>query len=125
MGKQQITTDSAPAPGGAYSQAIKAGDYVFLSGQGPFTEDGSKVEGGFAAEALQTFANLAAVAAAAGGSLANAVRVGVFLNDISQFDEMNDIYRETFPEPLPDRTTIETPLPGVAIEVDVVLYLGD
>ena len=125
MGKQQITTDAAPAPSGAYSQAIKAGDYIFLSGQGPFTEDGSKAEGGFAAEVRQTFANLAAVAAAAGGSLANAVRVGVYLNDISQFGEMNDIYRETFPEPLPARTTIETPLPGFAIEVDVVLYLGD
>ena len=125
MGKQQITTNGAPAPGGAYSQGIVAGDYIFLSGQGPFMSDGSMVDGGFGAEVRQVFANLAAVAAAGGGTLHNAVRVGVYLNDMSTFDEMNEIYRETFPEPLPARTTIETPLPGFGIEVDVVLYLGD
>lgn len=125
MGKKQITTGGAPAPSGAYSQGIVAGDYIFLSGQGPFLEDGSQVEGGFAAEARQVFANLAAVAAAAGGTLENAVRVGVYLNDMGDFEEMNTIYGETFPEPLPARTTIETPLPGFGLEVDVVLYLGD
>jgi reactive intermediate/imine deaminase len=124
MGKQQIRTDTAPAPAGPYSQAIVAGDYVFLSGQGPYTKDRAKVESGFADEARQTFANLAAVAEAAGGSLDDAVRVGVYLNDIADFGEMNQIYRETFPDPLPARTTIQTPLP-FAIEVDAVLYLGD
>ena len=62
---------------------------------------------------------------AAGGSLADAVRVGVYLHDMADFPEMNAIYRETFPEPLPARTTIQTPLPGFGIEVDVVLHLGD
>ena len=57
--------------------------------------------------------------------MANVVRVGVYLNDMSDFDEMNEIYREMFPEPLPARTTIETPLPGFGLEVDMVVYLGD
>lgn len=124
MGKRQVTTSHAPSPSGAYSQGIVAGDYLFLSGQGPYGEDGTKVEGGFAAEARRVFANLAAVAEAAGASLADAVRVGVYLDDMGDFAEMNAIYRETFPEPLPARTTIQTPLPKFAIEVDAVIYLG-
>ena len=125
MAKQPITSTSAPQPSGAYSQGIAAGGFVFLSGQGPFTPDGEIPEGGFGVQARQTFANLAAVAEAAGGSLADAVRVGVYLHDMADFPEMNAIYRETFPEPLPARTTIQTPLPGFGIEVDVVLHLGD
>lgn len=106
MGKQPITSASAPQPSGAYSQGISAGGFVFLSGQGPFMPNGELPEGGFGAQARQVFANLAAVAEAAGGSLADAVRVGVFLDDLGDFPEMNDIYREAFPEPLPARTTI-------------------
>ncbi len=125
MAKQPITSTSAPQPSGAYSQGIAAGGFVFLSGQGPFTPEGEIPDGGFGAQARQTLANLAAVAAAAGGSLDDAVRVGVYLHDLADFPEMNAIYRETFPEPLPARTTIQTPLPGFLIEVDVVLHLGD
>lgn len=125
MAKKPITSTSAPQPSGAYSQGIAAGGFVFLSGQGPFAPDGSVPEGGIAAQARQVFANLAAVAEAAGGSLADAVRVGVYLDDMADFGEMNALYRETFPEPLPARTTIQTPLPGFLIEVDVVLHLGD
>ena len=125
MAKQQITSTGAPQPSGAYSQGIAAGGFVFLSGQGPFTPDGAVPEGGFSAQARQVFANLAAVAEAAGGSLADAVRVGVYLHTMADFGEMNVVYRQTFPEPLPARTTIETPLPGFLIEVDVVLHLGD
>ena len=125
MPKQKVETSGAPAPSGAYSQAITAGDYMYLSGQGPFDPEGNLVDGSFGDEVRQVFANLAAVAAAAGASLADAVRVGVYLHDMATFDEMNDIYLETFPDPLPARTTIETPLPGFGIEVDVVIYLGD
>ncbi len=125
MAKQQITSASAPQPSGAYSQGISAGGFVFLSGQGPFTPDGEIPDGGFGAQARQVFANLAAVAEVAGGSLADAVRVGVYLHDMADFPEMNAIYRQTFPEPLPARTTIQTLLPGFGIEVDVVLHLGD
>jgi len=121
--KEQIRSEEAPPPGGVYSQAIRAGNLVFLAGQGPFRPDGEKVEGGFEAQARQTLLNLAAVARAAGGSLGDAVRVGVFLRDMANFATMNDIYREFFPEPYPARTTIQSDLPGFEIEVDAVLWI--
>jgi reactive intermediate/imine deaminase len=123
MAKRPVSTQSAPQPGGAYSQAIVAGNLVFLAGQGPFVPSGERVEGSFADEARQTFANLAAVAEAAGGSLADAVRVGVFLRNMDDFKTMNEIYREFFSDPLPARTTVQSDLPGFDIEVDAVLFL--
>jgi 2-iminobutanoate/2-iminopropanoate deaminase len=126
VGKQQISTENAPAPGGAYSQAIAAGSLVFLAGQGPFDPaSGAKVDGSFADQARQTFRNLAAVAEAAGGSLDDAVRVGVFLRDMNDFAAMNSIFGEFFSEPFPARTTIQSDLPGFSIEVDAVLDLAE
>jgi 2-iminobutanoate/2-iminopropanoate deaminase len=121
--KRPVWTNAAPPPGGAYSQAIITGNLVFLAGQGPFAPSGEKVDGSFADEARQTFENLRAVAEAAGASLANAVRVGVYLRDMENFATMNEIYREFFPEPLPARTTIQSDLPGFEIEVDAVVAL--
>ena len=123
MAKRQVSTQSAPPPGGAYSQAIAAGNLVFLAGQGPFKPSGEKVEGSFEDQARQTFSNLAAVAEAAGGSLADAVRVGVFLRNMDTFASMNHIYREFFPDPWPARTTVQSDLPGIEIEVDAILLL--
>jgi reactive intermediate/imine deaminase len=122
MPKKPVTSSAAPPPGGAYSQAIVAGQLVFLAGQGPFQPDGSKVEGSFEDQARQTFRNLAAVAEAAGASLADAVRVGVFLREMENFAAMNEIYQEFFPDPLPARTTVQSDLPGFEIEVDAVLF---
>lgn len=125
MSKRIVTTTDAPAPSGAYSQAVVAtGQFAFLAGQGPFRRDGKQVEGGFEAEARQTFANLAAVADAAGASLADAVRVGVFLREMENFDAMDAIYREFFPEPRPARTTVQSDLPGFCIEVDAVILVS-
>lgn len=124
MARHQVSTDAAPLPGGPYSQAIIAGPFVYLAGQGPFQPgSGAKLEGSFAEQAHLTFRNLAAVAEAAGGSLADAIRVGVYLRDMADFPEMNEIYRQYFSEPLPARTTIQSDLPGFSIEVDTVLYL--
>jgi 2-iminobutanoate/2-iminopropanoate deaminase len=114
----------APPPGGPYSQAIRSGGFLFLSGQGPFRADGSKVESGFEDQARQTFRNLESVAAAAGASLADAVRVGVYLRDMSDFAAMNRVYAEYFKEPHPARTTIQSDLPEFGIEVDAVIALG-
>mgnify|MGYP000025551898 FL=1 len=125
MAKQEVNSTGAPPPSGAYSQGIRAGDFLFLSGQGPFDSDGDIVDQSFEAQVRQTLANLAAVAAESGKSLKDAVRVGVYLHDISTFEEMDAIYRDSFPEPRPARTTIETPLPGFGIEIDAVIYLGD
>jgi 2-iminobutanoate/2-iminopropanoate deaminase len=114
-------SQEAPPPAGPYSQAIRSGGFVYLAGQGPFRSDGSKVESSFEDAARQTFSNLEAVAAAAGASLANAVRVGVYLRDMSNFVAMNKIYTDFFHEPYPVRTTIQSDLPGFEIEVDCVI----
>jgi 2-iminobutanoate/2-iminopropanoate deaminase len=124
VARQQVNTEAAPPPGGAYSQAIVAGPLVFIAGQGPFAApSGAKVEGPFADQARQTFRNLAAVAEAAGGSLDHAVRVGVFLRDMGDFAAMNEIFGEFFSEPFPARTTVQSNLPGFSIEVDAILQL--
>ena len=115
--------ENAPAPAGPYSQAIKSGGFVYLAGQGPFRPDGSKVESSFEDAARQTFRNLDAVASAAGAKLADAVRVGVFLRDMSNFATMNKVYGEFFTDPYPVRTTIQSDLPGFDIEVDCVIAI--
>ncbi len=120
---EKIRTTNAPAPSGSYSQAIRAGDFLFLSGQGPFAPDGTLVNDTFEAQVRQVFANLMTIAVEAGTSLDRAVRMGVYLHDLSSFDEMDAIYRKMFTSPLPARTTIETPLPGFDIEVDAIVAL--
>jgi len=125
MARERIQASGCPAPTGSYSQGIVAGGFLFLSGQGPFDSDGNLVDGSFEAQVRQVLANLAAVAAEAGRTLDDAVRVGVYLHDMDDFDEMDAVYREAFREPRPARTTIQTPLPGFRIEIDAVIHLGD
>jgi len=124
MTRRVIHTPKAPAAIGPYSQAIGAGGMVFLSGQvGLDPATGQLVAGGFEAEARRVFANLAAVAEAAGSSLAAAVRVTVYLTDFGQFAVANRIMQEYFREPYPARVTIGVAsLPrGALIEVDCIL----
>ncbi len=124
MTRRVIHTPKAPAAIGPYSQAIGADGMVFLSGQvGLDPETGQLVAGGFEAEARRVFANLAAVAEAAGSSLASAVRVTVYLTDFGQFAVANRIMQEYFREPYPARVTIGVAsLPrGALIEVDCIL----
>jgi reactive intermediate/imine deaminase len=121
--KRVVSTPDGPPPGGPYSSAVVAGDFVYLAGAVPKRPDGSWVGGTFAEQAHQTFANLAAGARAAGADLSQAVRVGVYLADWNDFAEMNAIYTEHFgTENLPARTTLPVALNGFAIEVDAVLY---
>jgi reactive intermediate/imine deaminase len=123
--KRAISTDKATRPGGPYSQAIVAGDTVYLAGACPQLPDGTWVRGSFAEQAHAAFTNLARVAEAAGGSLDQAVRVGVYLRDFADFPEMNEIYRQYIGgEAPPVRTTIPVALDGFDIEVDAILYLG-
>lgn len=125
MAREQIQASGCPAPTGSYSHGIAAGGFLFLSGQGPFDSDGDLVANSFKAQVRQVLANLAAVAGEAGRTLDDAVRVGVYLHDMDDFDEMDAVYREAFREPRPARTTIQTPLPGFRIEIDAVIWLGD
>ena len=127
MPRTPIHTDHAPAAIGPYSQATRAGNTVYFSGQIPLDPaTGEVVEGGIEAQARRAFDNLKAVAEAAGGSLADIARVGLYLTDLSQFGAVNTVMAEYFDAPYPARSTIEvSALPkGVAFEVDAVMVLG-
>jgi 2-iminobutanoate/2-iminopropanoate deaminase len=123
--KQVFFADDAPKPGGAYSHAVRAGDTIYLAGQVPQDPETGQQPDGFDEQARQAFRNLEAAARAAGSTLADAVRVGVYLRDMSDFAAMNAVFAEFVPEPSPVRTTIQSDLPGIAIEVDAVLYVGN
>jgi reactive intermediate/imine deaminase len=126
MTKQAIQTKDAPAAIGTYSQAIRAGNTVYLSGQIPLDPQSMQlVSGDTRAEIERVFDNLAAVAAAAGGSLANAVKLTVYLTDLKNFALVNEVMAEYFEEPYPARAAIGVAaLPrGVAVEVDAVLVV--
>jgi 2-iminobutanoate/2-iminopropanoate deaminase len=125
MPKRAVSTDKAAPAGGPYSQAVVAGDTVYLAGAVPALPDGTRVTGSFADQAHAAFRNLAAVAEAAGASLDQAVRVGVYLSDFGDIAELNEIYAQylTGDNP-PVRTTIPVALQGMAIELDAILYLG-
>ena len=126
MAKQPIRTKDAPAAIGPYSQAIRAGNTVYLSGQIPLKPATMElVTGDVRAEIRQVFENLAAVAKASGGSLADAVRVTVYLTDLKNFALVNEIMAEYFAEPYPARAAIGVAaLPrGANVEVDGILVL--
>ena len=124
MTKQTIHTDSAPAALGTYSQAIKVGQFVFMSGQVPLVPETMEVvEGDFAARARQVFDNLKAVAEEAGGNLNDAVKITIFLTDLGNFATVNEVMAEYCDEPDPARAAVQvSALPkGVDIEADAIL----
>ena len=128
MTKQIIHTDQAPAAIGPYSQAVRAGDTVYFSGQIPLDPaTGNIVDGDISAQARRSFDNLKAVAEAAGGSLGEIVRLGLYLTDLGQFAAVNAVMQEYFAAPFPARSTIEVSgLPkGALFEVDAVMVLGN
>lgn len=110
-----------------YSAAVEAsGRLLFISGQGPVdVSTGQFVLGTFQEQARLTLDNLRAVAEAAGSDLSRAVKVSVFLRDMDDFASLNRIYPEYFPEPRPARTTVQSDLPRIAIEIDAILALDD
>jgi reactive intermediate/imine deaminase len=124
MAKQAISTPKAPGAIGTYSQAIRAGGMVWLSGQIPLDPaTGQLVTGDIRAQIHQVFGNLAAVAGAAGLGLADAVKVTIYLTDLGHFATVNEIMAEYFPQPFPARAAIGVAaLPkGAAVEADAVL----
>jgi reactive intermediate/imine deaminase len=126
MPRQIISSPNAPQAIGPYSQAVRAGDTVYLSGQIPLDPaTGELVGGSFEDQARRVFENLKAVAAAAGASLDSAVRVTIYLVDLGRFPAVNAIMSEYFMEPYPARVTIGVAsLPkGAQVEVDCVLVV--
>jgi reactive intermediate/imine deaminase len=127
MDKTIISTSAAPQAIGTYSQAVRAGNTVYLSGQIPLVPDTMQlVEGDIAEQVRQVFRNLAAVAAAAGGTLNDCVKVHVFLTDLVHFPIVNQVMAEFFTEPYPARAAIGVAsLPrGAEVEVDAIMVLG-
>ncbi|MGB0515113.1 MAG: RidA family protein [Wenzhouxiangellaceae bacterium] len=121
--KTPIHTDRAPAAIGPYSQAIRAGDTVYLSGQIPLDPATGEIIGGdFEARVRRVFDNLSAVCEAAGGRLADIAKLNVFLTDLGRFAEVNRIMSEVFSEPFPARAAVQVAaLPkGVDVEMDGV-----
>lgn len=119
-----IRTDAAPRGTGAYSQAIRAGDFVFISGQGPLDPQTLEVRGATVTEQTElTLRNLATIAEAAGGTLADVVKVSAFLSSIDLFADFNAAYEQAFAEPRPARTTTGAELRDILVEIDAVLYL--
>ena len=127
MTREIIHTDQAPKAIGPYSQAVRAGNTVYLSGQIPLDPRTMElVSGDIEKEIRQVFENLKAVAEAAGGSLAQAVKVNVFLTDLVHFAKVNEIMAQYIPEPYPARAAVGVAqLPrGARVEIECILYLG-
>jgi reactive intermediate/imine deaminase len=127
MERQRIQTDAAPKAIGSYSQAIRTGDTVYLSGQIPLDPATAKlVEGPIDRQIERVFENLRAVAQAAGGSLAEIAKLNVYLTDLSNFPHVNEVMKRFFSEPFPARAALGVaalPL-GAPVEIDAVLVLS-
>lgn len=126
MSRQIIHTEAAPAAIGTYSQAVRAGNFIFISGQIPLDpHTGALVEGDITAQIRQVVLNLAAIAEAAGSSLDSAVRIGVFLTNLEHFPLVNQVMSEFFQEPYPARAAVGVQsLPrDVPVEMEAVLYV--
>jgi len=126
MGMEKVETGRAPQAIGPYSQAVKAGGFVFVSGQIPLRPDGTLVEGDIRAQARQVLENVKAILEAAGSGLDRVVQVTAYLTDINDFQAFNEVYAEFFKEPYPARAVVGVAaLPkGVKVEVATVAKGG-
>ncbi|MBS0513506.1 MAG: RidA family protein [Proteobacteria bacterium] len=126
MSRSIVSTPNAPAAIGTYSQAVKAGSTVYISGQIGLDPASMQMAEGFEAQTVRVFENLKAVAEAAGGSLADAVKLTIFLTDLSNFAKVNEVMSRYFAEPYPARAAVgvkELPR-GAVVEADAILVLG-
>jgi 2-iminobutanoate/2-iminopropanoate deaminase len=115
---------TVPAPDGTYTAGIHAGGFLFLAGQGPFDANGQRVGDTIKEQINKTLDNLEQVARAAGASLDQVVRFGVYLNTMDDVDALNECFAERIRTPFPARTTIVTQLPGFDVEIDAILVVS-
>ena len=126
MSKQQITTRSGASPIGAYSQGIRTGDFIFVSGQGPLDPETGQIVGTTVEEqTARVLENIKAILAAGGASMADVVKVSAHLSDLSLFERYNKVYATYFPDPKPTRTTVGSQLLGILVEIDAIAYVGE
>lgn len=127
MAREIIHTEKAPQAIGTYSQAVKVGDVVYMSGQIPLVPETMEViDGDFTVQVRRVFDNLSAVAEAAGGSLQDIVKLNIFLTDLNYFGTVNEIMADYFEQPYPARAAIGVAsLPkGVPVEMDAVMHIN-
>jgi 2-iminobutanoate/2-iminopropanoate deaminase len=119
--RRVIRTSDAPRPLGVYSQAIVADGFVFVAGQVPINPETGQMEpGDIRSQTRRVLRNIAAILQAAGSSLADAVRMGIFLADLNDFQAMNEVFSEFFAENPPARTTVGCSLPKIKVEIDCI-----
>ncbi len=127
MMREVVFTSEAPKPVGPYSQAIKLGNWVFISGQLPINpKTGELIKGDIREATKVVLSNIEAILKASGASLSDVVKVTVYMRDVSKFSEFNEVYREFFPKDPPARSVVEVSrIPKDAdLEVDVIAYVG-
>lgn len=126
MSRQIIHTDNAPAAVGTYSQAVKVGNTVYISGQIGFDPKTMELADGFEAQAERVMDNLAAICEASGGSLADVVKFNVSLTDLANFNTLNDIFVKRLTSPYPARAAVQVvALPkGAVVEIEAIMYLA-
>jgi len=126
MSRRIISTSAAPAAIGTYSQAVQAGNTVYLSGQIGLDPATMQLAEGFEAQTVRVFENLKAVAEAAGGSLADAVKLNIYLTDLANFAKVNEVMARYFAEPFPARAAdgVNELPKGAVVEADAILVLA-
>lgn len=125
MPKQQITTKSGASPIGAYSQGLRAGDIIFVSGQGPLDPATGQIVGTTVEEqTARVLENIKAILEAGGATMADVVKVTAHLSDLDLFERYNKVYATYFPDPKPTRTTVGSQLLGILVEIDAIAYVG-
>jgi len=125
MAKQLVNTEGVARAGGAYSPCLRAGDFIFVAGQGPMDPTTGKIAGDTIEEqTAQVLKNIQAILAAAGASMADVVKSTVHLSDLALFERYNQVYAAYFPDPKPGRTTVGSQLLGILVEIDVIAYVG-
>jgi 2-iminobutanoate/2-iminopropanoate deaminase len=124
--REAIHSTDAPAASGGYSPAIRLGNWVFVSGQGPIDSvTGSVVGTTIEEQTVATLRNVEAILRSSGGDLTDVVKVTAFLKDLGEFARYDDAYRELMPDPLPARTTVGADVGDILIEVDAIAFLSD
>ena len=125
MPRDALFPDGLVRPKAPYSPVVRSGDHVYTAGQVAFDATGTLVAGGTAEQTRQVLANLEACLGAAGCTFDDVVKVNVFLVDLADFEEFNEVYRAAFTEPYPVRTTVQAGLPGgIRVEIEAVARLG-
>ncbi|HEX5414008.1 MAG TPA: RidA family protein [Terriglobia bacterium] len=123
--RKVVKSKKAPRPRGPYSPAIVSGGFVFVAGQAAINPETDEMElGDVQAETRRTLENIKAILDAAGSSLKDVVRVGVFLSDMKNFAAMNEVYKEYFPSDPPARTTVGVTMPKIKVEIDCIAQVS-